>query len=170
MIPAFNDYATNHDAPAATDRLRMTMALGLAQAAAEAGEVPVGAVIFQRGKLLAKGTNQRESLQDPTAHAEIIAITAAAAAVGNWRLDDCELYVTLEPCAMCAGAIILARSPRVIFGAADPKAGAAGSVLSVLNCPPLNHHPEVRRGVLAEECGAVLSEFFRTRRKPPAPE
>jgi tRNA(adenine34) deaminase len=143
----------------------MRVALALARDAAQNGEAPVGAVIFHRGQLIAKGGNQREMLNDPTAHAEMIAITAAAAALGSWRLDECELYVTLEPCAMCAGAVVLARVPRVIFGAADPKAGAGGSVLDVLNCEKLNHRAEVVGGVLAEECGAVLRDFFQARRQ-----
>ncbi|GHS91058.1 tRNA-specific adenosine deaminase [Planctomycetales bacterium] len=143
---------------------RLRLALTLAREAAEAGEAPVGAVIFHRGQLVGKAANQREQLQDPTAHAEIIAITQAAAALGSWRLDDCEMYVTLEPCAMCAGAIVLARLPRLVFGAFDPKAGACGSALEVINCPALNHHPVVLGGILANECGETLRDFFRAKR------
>lgn len=146
------------------DEQRMLMALNLAQAAAENGEVPVGAVIFQRGRLIAKAHNQREQLSDSTAHAEIIAITQASAQLQNWRLDDCELYVTLEPCAMCAGAIILARIPRLVFGAYDPKAGACGSVLDVIGCEKLNHRVETVGGILSTACGGILQDFFRQRR------
>lgn len=147
------------------DEWRMQMALQAARQAAAAGEVPVGAVIYQDDQLLAKAHNQRETLQDPTAHAELLAITQAAAALGQWRLENCTLYVTLEPCAMCAGAIILARIPRVVFGAYDPKAGACGSIMDVLSCEKLNHHPEVVGGVMSEACGEILTEFFRLRRK-----
>ena len=147
------------------DAMRMRLALGQAREAAEAGDVPVGAVIYHEGKLIAKARNQREELQDPTAHAEIVAITQAANALGSWRLEDCEMYVTLEPCAMCAGAIVLARLPRLVYGATDPKAGACGSALDVLGCPKLNHRVNVRTGVLAEECGEVLKNFFRARRR-----
>jgi tRNA(adenine34) deaminase len=125
----------------------------------------VGAVIYHRERLVARAHNQREMLQDPTAHAEILAITQAAAALGSWRLDECTMYVTLEPCAMCAGALVLSRMPRLVFGAHDPKAGACGSVLDVLACEQLNHSVEVVSGVLAEPCGAVLKEFFQERRK-----
>ena len=147
------------------DAMRMRLALSQAREAAEAGDVPVGAVIYHDGELIAKARNQREELQDPTAHAEIVAITQAANALGSWRLEDCEMYVTLEPCAMCAGAIVLARLPRLVYGAADPKAGACGSALDVLGCPKLNHRVNVRTGVLAEECGEVLTSFFRARRR-----
>ena len=147
------------------DAMRMRLALGQAREAAEAGDVPVGAVIYHDGELIAKARNQREELQDPTAHAEIVAITQAANALGSWRLEDCEMYVTLEPCAMCAGAIVLARLPRLVYGAADPKAGACGSALDILGCPKLNHRVNVRTGVLAEECGEVLTSFFRARRR-----
>ena len=147
------------------DAMRMRLALGQAREAAEAGDVPVGAVIYHDGELIAKARNQREELQDPTAHAEIVAITQAANALGSWRLEDCEMYVTLEPCSMCAGAIVLARLPRLVYGAADPKAGACGSALDVLGCPKLNHRVNVRTGVLAEECGEVLTSFFRARRR-----
>ena len=146
------------------DAMRMRLALNQAREAAEGGDVPVGALIYHEGELVAKAHNQREELQDPTAHAEILAITQAANALGSWRLEDCEMYVTLEPCAMCAGAIILARLPRLVYGATDPKAGACGSALDVLGCQKLNHRVNVRNGVLAEECGAILTSFFRARR------
>ncbi len=147
------------------DLYRMTLALKAAAEAEEAGEVPVGAVIFHRERLVARAYNQREVLQDPTAHAEILAITQAAAALGSWRLDECVMYVTLEPCAMCAGALVLSRIPRLVYGAEDPKAGACGSVLDVLGCERLNHTVEVTKGVLAEPCGLILKEFFQARRR-----
>lgn len=149
------------------DEARMYLALRAADEAREAGEVPVGAVVFHHGKLVGRAYNQREMLQDPTAHAEVLAITQAAAALGSWRLDDCELYVTLEPCAMCAGALVLSRMTRLVYGATDPKAGACGSVLDVLGCERLNHTVEVTAGVLAEPCGLILSEFFKAKRKKP---
>ena len=135
-----------------------------ASAAASAGEVPVGAVIVRGEKVLAHAANRTIGDQDPSAHAELLAIRAAASALGRWRLDDCTLYVTLEPCAMCAGAIVLARIERVVFGAWDDKAGMAGSVGDILRHPRLNHSPQVLAGVLADECGALLGEFFRERR------
>jgi tRNA(adenine34) deaminase len=146
------------------DAYYMNLALEQAEAARAADEVPIGAVIVHEGRVLAAGRNEREALRDPTAHAEMIAITQAAAAVGNWRLAGCTLYVTLEPCAMCAGAIVLARIPRVVYGAADPKAGAVRSLFTLLEDPRLNHRCEVVEGVLAERCGGVLSEFFQRRR------
>lgn len=142
----------------------MTMALEQARAAADAGETPVGAVIVGDGQIVATARNERESLRDPTAHAEMIAITQAAAALTSWRLSNCTLYVTLEPCPMCAGAIVQARIPRVVFGAADPKAGAVRSLYRLLEDPRLNHRAEVVVGVLAEPCGRVLTEFFQRRR------
>ncbi len=142
----------------------MRSALREARASADADEVPVGCVIVHDGMVIGRGHNQTEALQDATAHAEIVAIGAASNALGSWRLTDCTMYVTLEPCAMCAGAIVLARLGRVVWGAADPKAGACGSVLDVLAEPRLNHHPIVESGVLAEECGEVLREFFRRKR------
>ena len=142
----------------------MSLALEEARAAAEHGDTPVGAAIFQGDTLLAAAGNRRELDGDPTAHAELLVIREAARILGGWRLPNTTLYVTLEPCPMCAGAIVLARIPRVVFGASDPKAGAAGSVLDVLTEPALNHHPEVESGVMAEECGAVLTEFFAGRR------
>ena len=146
------------------DTYYMSLALEQAEAARAANEVPIGAVIVQDGRVLAAGRNEREGLRDPTAHAEMIAITQASAAVGNWRLAGCTLYVTLEPCPMCAGAIVLARIPRVVFGAADPKAGAVRSLYTMLEDSRLNHRCEVVEGVLAERCGGVLSEFFQRRR------
>jgi tRNA(adenine34) deaminase len=138
----------------------MRLALREAEHASEHDDVPIGAVLVRDGEVIGAGHNEREVRQDPTAHAEIVALREAARAVGGWRVLDAVLYVTLEPCAMCAGAIVLARVPRVVYGAADPKAGAAGSVLDVLAEPRLNHRPEVAGGLLAAECGALLSEFF----------
>ena len=143
----------------------MRLALREAERAFEAQEVPVGAVIVHAGKVIGKGFNQREKLEDPTAHAEMLAITAAAQELNSWRLEDCTLYVTLEPCPMCAGAIVNARVKRVVFGAADPKAGACGSLMNVVQDARLNHRVELVAGVLADEAGAILKQFFRTRRK-----
>ncbi|HEY6448739.1 MAG TPA: tRNA adenosine(34) deaminase TadA [Acidobacteriaceae bacterium] len=148
------------------DHQRMREALAEARAAAEAGEVPIGAVVVRNAEVLARGQNRVLRDCDPTAHAEMVALRAAAAAIGNYRLLDCDLYVTLEPCAMCAGAMIHARLGRLICGAPDPKAGAAGSVLDVLNHPRLNHKMPVTAGVLADECGDLLRAFFRERRSP----
>ncbi len=142
----------------------MRMALREAERALEHDDVPIGAVLVRDGELVAATHNERELRQDPTAHAEIIVLREAARLAGSWRLLDTVLYVTLEPCAMCAGAIVLARLPRVVYGAGDPKAGACGSVLDVLGEPRLNHRPEVAGGLLAEECGGLLSEFFASRR------
>lgn len=142
----------------------MGLAIERARAAEAHGDVPIGAVIARDGELIAAAGNERELRRDPTAHAEILAIRAAAEALGGWRLPGTTLYVTLEPCVMCAGAIVLARIPTVVFGAADPKAGAAGSVLDVLAEPALNHHPQVRGGVLEAECAALLASFFAARR------
>ena len=142
----------------------MREALLEAAAAQDHGDVPIGAVVVHAGNVIARGHNEREHLSDPTAHAEVLALRAAAAALGSWRVLDCTLYVTLEPCAMCAGAIVLARVPRVVFGTTDPKAGAAGSVLDVLAQPQLNHRPQVVGGVLADECGDILRRFFADRR------
>lgn len=146
------------------DEYFMRLALREARLALEHDDVPIGAVIVAGGELLAAGHNERELRQDPTAHAEIIALRAASDKLGSWRLLDCALYVTLEPCAMCAGAIVLARVPRVIYAANDPKAGAAGSVLDVLAERRLNHRPEVAGGLLAEESAHLLTEFFASRR------
>lgn len=138
----------------------MRLALREARHAFEDGEVPVGAVIVREGELLASAHNQRERLKDPTAHAEMLAITQAAAGLNSWRLEDCHLYVTLEPCPMCAGAIVQARLPRLVFGASDPKAGACGSLYEIPTDARLNHRVTVVPGVLAIEGGAILSEFF----------
>jgi tRNA(adenine34) deaminase len=147
------------------DEYFMRLALREAERAREHGDVPIGAVVVRDdGEVVSAAHNERELRQDPTAHAEVLALREAAIALGSWRVLDATLYVTLEPCAMCAGAIVLARTPRVIYGAADPKAGAAGSVLDVLDEPRLNHRPEVVSGVLADECGELLREFFASRR------
>ncbi len=146
------------------DEYFMQMAIRDAQTALEHGDVPIGAVVVCDGEVVGKGHNERELRQDPTAHAEVIALREAARALGSWRILDSVLYVTLEPCAMCAGAIVLARVPRVVFGCTDPKAGAAGSVLDVLAEPRLNHRPEVAGGLLAPECAALLQDFFSSRR------
>ena len=142
----------------------MRVALDEARAAARHDDVPIGAVVVHSGRIIGAGHNERERREDPTAHAEVIALRAAAATLGSWRVLDATLYVTLEPCAMCAGAIVLARVPRVVWGAADPKAGAAGSVLDVLAEPALNHRPATLGGVLEEECAALLRGFFEGRR------
>ncbi|HEY2767179.1 MAG TPA: tRNA adenosine(34) deaminase TadA [Solirubrobacteraceae bacterium] len=146
------------------DEYFMRLALREARRALEHDDVPIGAVAVRAGEVIGAGHNEREVRQDPTAHAELVALREAARAVGGWRVLETVLYVTLEPCAMCAGAIVLARIPRVVFGASDPKAGAAGSVLDVLGEARLNHRPEVAGGLLASECGALLSEFFAARR------
>jgi tRNA(adenine34) deaminase len=142
----------------------MAAALEEASAAAEQHDVPVGAVIVREGKVLARTSNRTVRDQDPTAHAEMLAIRAAAESLGEWRLSECTLYVTLEPCAMCAGAIVLARVARVVFGAWDEKAGMAGSIDDLLRHPRLNHRPEVLAGVRADECATVLRRFFSERR------
>lgn len=142
----------------------MRAAIEEARAAESAGEVPIGAVAVANGIIIGRGQNRVLRDVDPTAHAEIVALRQAASAMNNYRLPECELYVTLEPCAMCAGAMVHARLKRLVYAAADPKAGAAGSVLEVLNHPKLNHQMEVTEGVLAEECGQMLREFFRAKR------
>ena len=142
----------------------MRLALEEARAAAAEDEVPVGAIVVASGRVIASAHNQRERLADPTAHAEMIALTQAAAAVGSWRLEGCTLYVTLEPCPMCAGAILQARVPRVVWGAADPKAGAVESLYRLFEDPRLNHRVDHVGRVLADECGRMLSEFFRGKR------
>jgi len=139
----------------------MESALREAEQALKRKEVPIGAVIVHNGRIIGKGYNQIESLQDPTAHAEMIAITAAATSLGSRRLENCTLYVTLEPCAMCAGAIVLARVPRLVFGAYDPKAGACGTLLNIVQDNRLNHRAELAGGVLQERCGGLLSLFFQ---------
>jgi tRNA(adenine34) deaminase len=149
----------------ADDETGIRLALREANESLRKDEVPVGCVIVHDGIVVGRGHNQVESLRDATAHAEILAIGAASNALGSWRLSDCTLYVTLEPCAMCAGAIVLARLGRVVYGAADPKAGGCGSVLDVLGERRLNHRAELSGGVLAEECGDLLREFFRRKRK-----
>jgi tRNA(adenine34) deaminase len=146
------------------DEYFMKLALREAIRATEHDDVPVGCVIAHDGEVLAASPNERELRKDPTAHCEILALREAARRLGTWRLSNTVLYVTLEPCAMCAGAIVLARVPRVVYGAADPKAGAAGSVLDVLGEPRLNHRPEVADGLLAEDSAGILREFFLTRR------
>lgn len=146
------------------DAAFMRAAIDLAREAETNGDVPIGAVIVRQGEVLAAAGNRREIDRDPTAHAELIAIREAARALGGWRLPETTLYVTLEPCAMCAGAIVLARIPRVVYGATDPKAGAAGSIMNVLDDPALNHRPEVESGLLARECGDLLRTFFSNRR------
>ncbi len=142
----------------------MRLALQEAQAAMDEDEVPVGAIVVQHGRVIASAHNQREQLHDPTAHAEMIAITQAAESLGSWRLTDCVLYVTLEPCPMCAGAIVQARVPRVVYGAQDPKAGAATSLYNILQDDRLNHSADVTGGVLGTECGEILTRFFAQQR------
>ncbi len=142
----------------------MRQAIELAERAAEHGDVPIGAVVVRGDEGIGAAGNEREQRGDPTAHAELLALRDAAERLGGWRIVDASIYVTLEPCSMCAGAIVLARIARVVYGARDPKAGAAGSVLDVLGEPALNHNPEVTGGVLAEECAALLSSFFGARR------
>ena len=146
------------------DQFWMKRALAQAIAAQKADEVPVGAVVVYDGSIIGEAHNGREQLKDPTAHAEMIAITQAAASLGDWRLERCTLYVTLEPCPMCAGAILLARIPRVVFGASDPKAGAVVSLFQLLTDSRLNHCADVVGGVLGRECGELLSRFFATKR------
>jgi tRNA(adenine34) deaminase len=143
------------------DERWMESALREAEQAARRKEVPIGAVIVREGRIIGKGYNQIETLQDPTAHAEIIAITAAAANLGSRRLEGCTLYVTLEPCAMCAGAIVLARIPRVVFGTFDPKAGACGTLFNIVQDSRLNHRVELVSGILEPRCSALLKEFFQ---------
>jgi tRNA(adenine34) deaminase len=151
-------------AEAITDQEAMQAALDEARLAAEAGEVPIGAIVVHQGKIIGRGQNSLLRNLDPTAHAEIIAMRDAAKAIGNYRLIGCTLYVTLEPCAMCAGAMIHARLDRMVFATADPKAGACGSVLSVLNHPHLNHQMVLEQGIATEESAELLRAFFRERR------
>jgi len=146
------------------DELWMEDALRAARRALDAGEVPVGAVVVYQGKIVGRGFNRNVSDSDPTAHAEVVALREAGATIGNHRLSDCELFATIEPCAMCAGALVHARIRRLVYGADDPKAGAVHSVMQVLNHPSLNHQMEVRSGVLAGKCSEILQEFFRIRR------
>jgi tRNA(adenine34) deaminase len=147
-----------------TDEESMHAALDFARKAQEQGEVPVGAVVVRGGEIVAGGANRNVSDNDPSGHAEIIALREAGKALGNHRLSGCSLFVTIEPCAMCAGALVHARVERLVYGASDPKAGAVQSVMQVLNHPALNHRMEVTAGVLAEECSAILQGFFRERR------
>jgi tRNA(adenine34) deaminase len=146
------------------DEYFMRLALREAEQAFDHDDVPIGAVVVRDGEVIGAGHNERELRADPTAHAEMIALREAARAVGSWRVLDAVMYVTLEPCAMCAGALVLARIPRLIYGTADPKAGAAGSALDVLGEPRLNHNPRVQGGLLAVESAALLQTFFATRR------
>ena len=152
----------------AADEQYIRNALDLARDAAKRNEVPIGAVVVRDGTIIAAASNRTVRDQDPTAHAEVLAIREASSKLDRWRLDDCTLYVTLEPCAMCAGAIVLSRLKRVVFGAWDEKAGMAGSVGDLLRHPRLNHRPEVRAGVLAEECAQLLGDFFQSQRDLPA--
>src|SRR6202011_4259921 len=147
------------------DAVFMREALRQAKKALAAEEVPVGAVVVRSGRIIARAYNQVELLKDATAHAEMIALTQAESAVGDWRLTDCDLYVTKEPCVMCAGALVHARVHRVIFGCADERAGAAGSILNVLQMPTLNHRCDISSGVLQNECAAILQDFFKKKRK-----
>ena len=151
------------------DEYFMREALRLANKAAVAGEVPIGAVVVREGKIIARAHNQVELLKDATAHAEMLVLTQAEAAVGDWRLTDCDLYVTKEPCAMCAGALVHTRVRRVIFGCADPVAGAAGSVINLLQMSTLNHQCDIASAVLQNECAAILRDFFRKRRDEQEP-
>ncbi len=146
------------------DEYFMRLALREAEAALEHDDVPIGAVVVHDGEVIGAGHNERELRQDPTAHAEILALREASRALGSWRVLEAVLYVTLEPCAMCAGAIVLSRIPRVVYGTTDPKAGAAGSVLDVLGEPRLNHRPDVAAGLLAADCATLLTQFFGSRR------
>jgi tRNA(adenine34) deaminase len=154
-----------HPTPSTSDAEWMGHALEQARLAAAAGEVPVGAVIVRDGEIVGVGHNRTLLESDPTAHAEVVALRQAAVRLGNHRLGDCVMFATIEPCAMCAGAMIQARLARLVYGASDPKAGAAGSVLEVLNHPRLNHRMEVTSGVLADKCGEILLEFFRRKRE-----
>jgi len=155
----------NDNSTPTSDELWMEEALRVAQRALKSGEVPVGAIVVRAGKIVGRGWNRNLTDVDPTAHAEILALREAGARVGNHRLGDCDLFVTIEPCAMCAGAMVHARLKRLVYGADDPKAGAVHSVLQVLNHPQLNHQMEVSRGVLAQRCADLLQSFFRQRRE-----
>ena len=162
--PAGTETQAQQEAAADTDAHWMRLALAEARAAAQAGEVPVGAVVVRGGQVIATGRNTPVQSHDPTAHAEIAALRAAAQLLGNYRLEDCTLYATLEPCAMCSGAVLHARLARVVFGATEPRTGAAGSVVNLFAEPRLNHHTAVQGGVLAKECAALLGDFFAQRR------
>jgi tRNA(adenine34) deaminase len=158
--------STNNYQPIVTDDHFMQDALRQAVKAYEADEVPVGAVVVREGAVIARAWNQVELLKDATAHAEMIALTAAEAAVGDWRLTDCTLYVTKEPCPMCAGALVHCRVSRVVFGAADPKGGAAGGAMNLLQWPTLNHQSEITGGVMENDCRSLLQNFFKEKRNP----
>ena len=158
---------TNLGSSLVADEQYIRNALDLAREAGKRNEVPIGAVIVRDGAIIAAASNRTVRDQDPTAHAEVLAIREASSKLDRWRLDDCTLYVTLEPCAMCAGAAVLSRLKRVVFGAWDEKAGMAGSVGDLLRHPLLNHRPEVRAGVLAEQCALLLSDFFAAQRSAP---
>jgi tRNA(adenine34) deaminase len=162
ILPAMKGASDPAGGPAETQLMRL--ALEEAERAATHDDVPIGAVVARGGEVLSAAGNERELRADPTAHAEVLALRAAAERLGGWRIPEATIYITLEPCAMCAGAIVLARVPRVVYGATDPKAGAAGSVLDVLGEPRLNHRPEVEGGLLAEESAALLEAFFAARR------
>jgi tRNA(adenine34) deaminase len=162
--PPFPDAPSASLAP--THEFFMQQALDEAQIAFDNDEVPIGALVVHDGRVIGAAHNQREQLRDPTAHAEMIAITQAAEALCTWRLENCTLYVTLEPCPMCAGAVVLARLPRVVYGAADPKAGAVTTLYQLLGDGRLNHRAEVIAGVLAEPCGEILTRFFQQKRQP----
>jgi len=148
------------------DERYMRMAIDAALVAEENGDVPIGTIIVHEGRIIAKAYNQREQLKDPTAHAEIIALTQAATAVGMWRLHGCTIYVTLEPCPMCAGALVLARLDRLVYGCPDPKTGACGSLYDIVRDGRLNHRLEVTAGILAQDCAGLLQDFFQRRRRP----
>jgi tRNA(adenine34) deaminase len=164
VFPGKTHAASSGDSSEALDREMMQRAIELAREATTLGEVPVGAVVAWRGRVIAGAFNLRETLEDPTAHAERLALTLAGRALGSWRLDECALYVTLEPCPMCAGAIVQARLGRLVYGADDPKAGACRSLYQLADDPRLNHRVRVEPGLLKEECGALLTEFFRGKR------
>ena len=163
-MPTTNNQQQTTESTIEPDELWMEEALRSAQRALEAGEVPVGAVVVCGGRIVGRGWNRNITDSDPTAHAEIVALREAGAAVGNHRLEECELFATIEPCAMCAGALVHARIKRLVYGANDPKAGAVQSVMQVLNHPQLNHRMEVRGGVLAGRCAELLQTFFKSRR------
>lgn len=169
MSTEFDPFSLDKNDPemeeAFSDEHFMRRALQLAQQAVVEDEVPVGALITYRGRIIASAWNQREQLNDPTAHAEMVAITQAASELQSWRLEDCTLYVTLEPCPMCAGAILQSRIPRLVYGATDPKAGAVDSLYQLLRDPRLNHQVQVTPGVLALETGSILSDFFAAKRR-----
>lgn len=173
MIPAGGDSSVDpvtdsgagEDGRAAFDRAMMSRALELAAEARDLGEIPVGALVVRSGRIISQAYNLRETLRDPTAHAERLALTWAGRALGSWRLDGCVLYVTLEPCAMCAGAVVLSRIDRLVYGATDPKAGACESLYRLPSDPRLNHRPEITAGVMGAECGEILTEFFQERRR-----